>query len=70
MRQHSNSLAQDAAAASQPDQSPRRPVAVTLDFKGARHRRSLQRIRSGWRRRASATGVLLAVIAVTVVWAG
>jgi hypothetical protein len=35
-----------------------------------RRRRTLQRIRSGWQRRMGATGLLLAVIAVTVALAG
>jgi hypothetical protein len=35
-----------------------------------RRGRTLERIHSGWRRRAGATGVLLAVIAVTVALAG
>lgn len=33
-------------------------------------RRTMEHIRSGWRRRAGATGVLLAVIAVTIAIAG
>ncbi|WP_165497654.1 hypothetical protein [Pseudoduganella albidiflava] len=32
--------------------------------------RALERLRSGWRRRAGATGALLAVIAVTLVITG
>ena len=35
-----------------------------------RRQRTLQRIRSGWQRRMGATGLLLAVIAVTVAVAG
>jgi hypothetical protein len=36
----------------------------------SRHGRALEHIRTGWRRRAGATGLLLAVIAVTIVVAG
>lgn len=35
-----------------------------------RHSRTRERLHNGWRRRAGATGVLLAVIAVTMVIAG
>ncbi|MBB3219744.1 hypothetical protein [Pseudoduganella umbonata] len=35
-----------------------------------RHGRTRERLRGGWRRRAGATGVLLAVIAVTMVIGG